>query len=701
MAIVGILAVATWLLLGAGDGGADTATVLGLPTAIVSALLTLWFGVAALRQAGRVGQSELFGREALRLAVAVRAREEAALASLLADTADVQSVDVRFSLSDLPLSRTDGGEPTGRSSEIAEYFRSLRRGRLVVLGAAGSGKTVLAIRLVRDLAVEAQRTVPQIQGAFEAVPVPIRVSAPAFGARIGGRELDQMTASQLAHRLDVWLAEHVALTYGVPEAVAAGMVTGGWFIPVLDGVDEMDLHEASPRRAAALVAALNQPTGTGVRPVVLTCRTELYQRLASASPAYGGDSGILQDATAVQVQPMSAAAVNEYLALRFPDPAGTACGEPRLRPLLDRLAADQPGDPVLSTLRSPLRLFLAVVACRSRDSDPAALIRHAEISDLDDRLYAELIPALSASRPDTHGERYQSRQVTTWLTALAGHLRAEELAGRSGTDLRLDTVWLAAGDRAPRYGTAVIFTAAAATAVYFWVRDLVSVGLPRDAYVAVGVAASVALVVLVAMGSLRRETVPHRLDVRQLLTRAGRRRFGAWFALGVATGLIYGCVVGLAGGYAGGQIAEVATGLAFGLVGGVVFGTSLGFAFGLSARPDAIYTPGQLVSEGVAHSAARLSVGLAVGLTLGLAGGLAHGLVFGVLLGLVAVSTTPWPRFGLACLILARRGDSPFRLARFLDWTYEAGLMRLAGSAVQFRHRDFQAWLLTDRVSPR
>lgn len=40
-----------------------------------------------------------------------------------------------------------------------------------------------------------------------------------------------------------------------------------------------------------------------------------------------------------------------------------------------------------------------------------------------------------------------------------------------------------------------------------------------------------------------------------------------------------------------------------------------------------------------------------------------------------------------------RRKHSPFRLARFLDWSCDAGLMRFSGPAYQFRHRELQLWL--------
>lgn len=45
------------------------------------------------------------------------------------------------------------------------------------------------------------------------------------------------------------------------------------------------------------------------------------------------------------------------------------------------------------------------------------------------------------------------------------------------------------------------------------------------------------------------------------------------------------------------------------------------------------------------------------------------------------MADSPWPRYLLACVLLARRRQLPLRPARFLDWAYHAGLMRLAGTA--------------------
>ena len=60
--------------------------------------------------------------------------------------------------------------------------------------------------------------------------------------------------------------------------------------------------------------------------------------------------------------------------------------------------------------------------------------------------------------------RYSPEQVTRWLATLARHLRREDLAGRSGTDLLLHELWTAAG-QLPRYLSALIITIASAAAL--------------------------------------------------------------------------------------------------------------------------------------------------------------------------------------------------------------------------------------------
>ena len=128
---------------------------------------------------------------------------------------------------------------------------------------------------------------------------------------------------------------------------------------------------------------------------------------------------------------------------------------------------------------------------------------------------------------------------------------------------------------------------------------------------------------------------------------------------------------------------------------------------GLSRAPSAIGRPGELITQGVAHDsryAAHL-LGLASMLLWGLVPasravmpesvwlryyGLVWGLAIGLALGAAFVAKSPWLRYLVSTRMLARRHQLPRRLSHFLDWAYRAGILRLAGTSVQFRHRELQ-----------
>lgn len=53
------------------------------------------------------------------------------------------------------------------------------------------------------------------------------------------------------------------------------------------------------------------------------------------------------------------------------------------------------------------------------------------------------------------------------------------------------------------------------------------------------------------------------------------------------------------------------------------------------------------------------------------------------------------------CWLVVNCRRVPFRLSRFLDWSRSAGLIRVTGGVYQFRHREFQEWLVRHPVPPR
>jgi len=59
----------------------------------------------------------------------------------------------------------------------------------------------------------------------------------------------------------------------------------------------------------------------------------------------------------------------------------------------------------------------------------------------------------------------------------------------------------------------------------------------------------------------------------------------------------------------------------------------------------------------------------------------------------LACGGVEWLRFSVSMSMASRAGRLPRHLPSFLDWAYAAGLLRLSGVAIQFRHRELQDWL--------
>jgi hypothetical protein len=458
VAVAGAVALVAgaWWLHTEGEG---IAGVLSLTVAVFSLLVA----VANLAVTWRAGESKRLLSAARRLAGEVREQEENVLARLLVTRGDPAKVE--FSQPQLVYWRTDGGDRQGSLAQIESYYRELKRGRLVVLGEAGSGKTVLAITLIRNLAAAIVATPLSPEGLEGPIVVPVRLSLPAFDPAPGEQNLDEVLTKRVVERLEQWLAGHLVATYGVAATTAEALVTQGWVLPVLDGLDEMDPPGVWPARAAAVLRALNHFTPVGLRPMVLTCRTERYEELIgrplrdvnpttagteaelSPTPASAGDESLVVEyATVVKTQPLTAHIVLDYLIDRFPDPADSQHCQRRWHPVTNRLAADQPGDPLVAALQSPLRLFLTVTAYRHEYSKPAELTTLATDAQFDEHLFARLVPAVLKRKPyQWADQQYTVSMVTRWLTTLARHLARQAEQGGSPSDLRLDLLWSAAG----------------------------------------------------------------------------------------------------------------------------------------------------------------------------------------------------------------------------------------------------------------
>jgi len=148
---------------------------------------------------------------------------------------------------------------------------------LLILGAAGSGKTFTLLELARDAIVQAEHDPAQ--------PIPVVFPLASWARR----------RAPLAE----WLADELSSQYQIPKQVGARWIKGHLLLPLLDGLDEIP-DEAQ----AACVAAINTfHTEHGLSGLVVTCRSDDYASLPARLKLNG----------AIALQPLGAEQVEAWL----------------------------------------------------------------------------------------------------------------------------------------------------------------------------------------------------------------------------------------------------------------------------------------------------------------------------------------------------------------------------------------------------
>ncbi|MEU4525184.1 helix-turn-helix domain-containing protein [Amycolatopsis sp. NPDC024027] len=276
---------------------------------------------------------------------------------------------------------------SGELGEIAATYRRIPSGRLVVLGRAGSGKTVLTLRFVLD----------RLRTRVPGEPVPVLFGLGSWDP--GATPLRDWL-------IDGLLRDYPGLAAAAPggTTLAAALVEAGHVLPVLDGFDELadGLHRAA-------LEALNGTT----LPLVLTSRPAEYAAAVAATD-------VLTAAAGVELTDLTPGDVLGYLPRTTRRPAPGEAAGTVWDPVLAGLDSDA-GAALAAVLRTPLMVVLArTVYSDAPGEDPSILVdtrRFPTAEAVEDHLLGSFVPTVYRDRP-----RWEPGRAGRWLGYLARHL---------------------------------------------------------------------------------------------------------------------------------------------------------------------------------------------------------------------------------------------------------------------------------------
>ncbi|MEU7140596.1 hypothetical protein ABZ942_14185 [Nocardia sp. NPDC046473] len=557
---------------------------------------------------------------------------------------------------------------------------------MVLLGEPGAGKTVAATHLVLGL-LDTRRDLADARRAEE--PVPVRFNAAGWD---GTEDFSQ------------WLITRLGYDYRLRPPIARALIEAGLILPVLDGLDEMDPEHTDDPKARAALDRLNE-TPWKHRPVVVVCRTSEFEELTRR----GRDNG-LHGATTLSLKAFAPNQIQDYLRTYQQSIGATA-------PAWDAVTSDlvdQRDGPLAQALQTPWILALAANALHHDPDTTAQLLDCADADAVRDLLFAAQIPAAIAGTDRTGPYRdYTSDTVRKWLLSLARCLDHRRDTGRNGTAIRLDQIWEIAGTTRTRllHGLASGLAVGLASGLTFGLAFGLASGITGGL---VG-GLTFGLAFGLAVGFISGLEMDDSAE-RVVWGVPGRSRWRGGLAVGLAVGLLGALMIGLLGalmvGLMGGLMSPLRSGLVAGPAVGLAMGLTFGLEFGLSVSEkdklrisvdETRLIRGDLQAAALSSGCSAFMGGLAAGLgfgltgplagelTVGLAAGLSGGLACAVAFGLL--TGTASMRYCIAVLVFRFAATFPPQPRLFLDWARRSGLLRVTGTAYQFRHETYRLWL--------
>ena len=161
-------------------------------------------------------------------------------------------------------------------TKITDVYQQAQ-GTLLIMGEPGAGKTTTLLQLVSDLLMKAELD--------ENHPIPVVFSLASWTGNGG---------------IGAWMVDELANRYEVPRRLGEKWLRHGQLLPLLDGLDEVELEN----RVRCAQAINNFRKKYLEMPTVVTCRTHDYKALATR----------LHLEEAIVLQPLSGDQIDLYLA---------------------------------------------------------------------------------------------------------------------------------------------------------------------------------------------------------------------------------------------------------------------------------------------------------------------------------------------------------------------------------------------------
>lgn len=552
----------------------------------------------------------------------------------------------------------------GDTGDLAAQYRRLPHGQLVVLGDAGSGKTVFVTLLMLDL----------LRRPIVGDLVPVLLSLATWNP---------------VERLDIWMARRLLEDYpdlagpALEGDLATALIAAGGVLPVLDGLDEM----APALRSRAIEQIEAACSG---RRFVLTCRGDEYE-----STVLAGDR-FLSAAAVVELEPVPADRVIPFVTARIRH------GDRRWEEVLEHLR-EYPVSPVAAALSSPLVMYLALATYAAPGSRPRELLDCADRNEVEERLLSGYVPAVYSPRwidgDVVRLVHHSPDRAERWLAVLATVLHRNGQVGLAWWRLGPGDRWVGEPRRIATIVAGLVVLAVVGGAAVTGRTALgAAIGL------GLGIMAAAAAAGMVAAPLPRRATF--RGHDRRELMQAMRAHFVSWCTAGFLVGGGTGLVAALVLEAVSTMPSSVNGWLLDGLLAGLLTGTAVSLLAGLSGGLVGwLQTPVEeirardpagvlrddrsiaLVNGGVAAVVSALAVGLPTAVYVDTPSAMQwSGITALVAVVATVLGTTAWGRFCLVRLWLAARGELPLRLMRFLNDAHRRGVLRQVGGVYQFRH---------------